>query len=209
MYFFDNVIKLDIYSLFILILIISANFLAQLFPCKFQKHLKENMILKHIFGLFTIVFFVLLSAPLDDKSLYNIFSKSIMLYIIFTALTKVQIFIFYIILALLMTTYIIILQKNYIKQTIKDAKQENEGKENEGKENEGKSNIVYYDTILYWMYILIIILIVIGLLVYMGEKKIEYNKNFTYITFFLGKTVCKNNTEISKNMLHSFYRAFV
>ena len=41
-------------AVFIFTLIISGNFLAQLFPCKIQEALTENIYIKHIFGFFTL-----------------------------------------------------------------------------------------------------------------------------------------------------------
>ena len=38
---------------------------------------------------------------------------------------------------------------------------------------------------------LIVVLTAIGFLIYMGEKKLEYSKNFSYHTFFLGKPSCR------------------
>ena len=42
--------SISIYSIFILFLIISTNYLGELFPCRVQKLLSQNVYLKHIFG---------------------------------------------------------------------------------------------------------------------------------------------------------------
>jgi hypothetical protein len=41
------------------------------------------------------------------------------------------------------------------------------------------------------------LLILIGVIVYVGEKKSEYGKQFQWGTFFFGKTTCKGDKEIS------------
>ena len=58
----------NIFTIFIFILIISGNFLA-LVPCKLQDELNNNMYVKHLFGLFTMIFFVTLAAPVKDKTI--------------------------------------------------------------------------------------------------------------------------------------------
>ena len=92
------------------------------------------------------------------------------------------------------------LATTYIINIIKDEEDENN---KESKEN--KDNI--YDTITFILYILIFIFIILGVLLYMGEKKIEYKKNFNYITFFIGKSACKGdspNVNVIEAIKHIF-----
>jgi hypothetical protein len=68
------------------------------------------------------------------------------------------------------------------------------------------NQIKIYDNVIFYSYIFILLLTIIGVLAYMGEKKIEYKKNFKYVTFFLGKTVCKHsssNIDMIKALRHS------
>ena len=185
-----------LYTIFILILIISANFLAQLFPCRLQKILLENMLFKHLFGYFTMVFFVVLSAPIDNKSLQKVIPEALLLYLIFILITKVNTHIFYILIILLGICYLITLQKNY------------EIDNNINNSNEKDSNrIKLYNSILNGIYIIIFVLLILGIIIYMGEKKIEYNKNFSYQTFFFGKPLCKYETpkiSIQNAIKHAF-----
>ena len=46
--------------------------------------------------------------------------------------------------------------------------------------------------------ILFITTIIIGFLIYMGEKKIEYKDKFNYITFVFGQSKCKDKTPVIK-----------
>ena len=68
-----------LFFIFIFILIVSANFLAETFPCKLQYQLRNNMLLKHTFGYFTMIFFVVLSSNINNKNIYNIIIKSLIL----------------------------------------------------------------------------------------------------------------------------------
>jgi len=43
-----------------------------------------------------------------------------------------------------------------------------------------------------YLFILFMIVIIIGFIIYMGEKKIEYKDKFSYITFIFGQAQCKD-----------------
>jgi hypothetical protein len=149
------------------------------------------MFVKHLFGFFTMIFFVVLTSGIKNKNILNIIKNSAFLYIIFMLITKCQIHLFFIVIVLLGTTYII----NIIKE------QEIENNKKELNED----NI--YDNITYILYILIFIFIILGVLLYMGEKKIEYKNKFDYITFFIGKHTCKGespNVSMSEAIKHTF-----
>ena len=48
-------------AIFIFLLIISGNYLGNLFPCKVQEQFENNIYLKHFLGYFTLLFFVILT----------------------------------------------------------------------------------------------------------------------------------------------------
>ena len=125
------------------------------------------MLVKHLFGLFTMIFFVVLSSGIKDKNILKLVKTSFLLYILFILISKTQIYTFYIILIFLGLTYIVNIIKENEKENI------NEEKENDKLINEKINN---YEYIMYVLYILIIITTIIGLILYIGEKKIEYKK---------------------------------
>ncbi len=186
----DNI---PIYAIFILILIISANFLAQLFPCRLQKLLSTNIYIKHLFSFLTLLFFVVLTAPLDDKSLHNIFYKSLILYIWFILIMRTDPYIFVLLLLIIAIIYILVLKENELKANIEDIKEEK-------KDNLEKELKIYNDQINFIQNInqkllySAIILTIIGFLLYMGEKKCEYKKDFCYLIFLFGRPSCKNKS---------------
>jgi hypothetical protein len=184
MYFENKLLDTKIFLIFIFILIVSANFLAEIFPCRLQYLLKNNMLVKHLFGFFTILFFVRLSNS-DDKNLLNIIKHSFLLYLIFILISKSNIYFFYFILLCLGITYIINLQKEDDTEKFKN---------NEINQQEYDKKIKTYDIITYVIYILIFIATIIGIFIYMGEKKIEYKKKFNYLTFFIGSPKCINKS---------------
>ena len=203
----------NIFNIFIFILIISGNFMA-LVPCKLQDELNNNMYVKHLFGLFTMIFFVTLAAPVKDKTISAVTLNSFLLYLLFILITKVHVKIFYVIAVLLGSTYITVLLKEADIGTINANASATDVKNNDtmeqSKENPKKvilnNQLKIYYNVIFYSYIFILLLTIIGVLAYMGEKKIEYKKNFKYVTFFLGKTVCKHsssNIDMIKALRHS------
>ena len=73
-------------SVFVLLLIISGNFLGELMPCRVREELSSNMILKHFFGYLTLVFFAIVTV--FKTSSMNILFLSFLVYVYFIVLSK-------------------------------------------------------------------------------------------------------------------------
>ena len=197
-YMKEILINTNIFCVFIFILIVSANFLAETFPCRMQYLLRSNMLVKHLFGFFTMIFFVVLSSGIKGQNIFKIVQSSFLLYILFILISKSQIYIFYIILLFLCITYIINIIKEEEKENLK---------KDEKIDKLINEKINNYEYTIYVLYILIIILTIIGVILYIGEKKIEYKNTFSYITFFFGKPSCKGkspNTNLFKALKYAF-----
>jgi len=193
------------YATFILVLIISANFLAQLFPCRFQRALQTNMYLKHLVGLLTLNFFVLLSMPEFSSSLYEGIKSSVLLYAAFMIITRTDATIFYLLLFLIGVSYLIHLNIGIlVKKTEKDktvvddsAKTDvasvsnpKESDQTITPENKIITDIEYYNNVAYYINIITIVLTIIGFTVHLGENKYEYKSKFSYMNFMFGRTEC-------------------
>ena len=179
----NNLLSIDFYPLFILIMMISSNFLAEIFPCRFQELLSSNNYIKHLFGYLTLVFFVSLNINNLNTNIVDLFKKSLMLYIGFMILTKTNKNVFLVILILLGLLYII-----HLKKTLELSNKE---------DHNNKEHKKYIDTLDNYINIIktsIVGLLGIGFLLYLGEKKYEYGKNFNYLTFLVGKPNCKGNS---------------
>ena len=172
-------------GLFIFILIISGNFLAELFPCRFQKALTDVIVLKHLFGFLTLLFFVSLQTPLDTFNLTDAFKNSGILYILFLLLINSHYTTFIVSMVLLTVSYLLTLK---IKEN------------NSNNHDNDKEDIIKIQTsndtlknIQSQLHIIVIIVIGLGFLSYLGIKKSEYNKKFSYFTFIFGKGSCAND----------------
>lgn len=164
-------------SIFILYLIISGNFLANLFGCRTQEALNTNMWLKHLLGFMTMYFFVVL---VDSKSKWSDSPRTQMLftllfYVIFILTTRMD--------YKWWLAFIIGLSVIYILQVYKD---------HEKTEDQERQQLETYQK--YITYVVGII-ILLGFMIYYGRKKAEYGKNFDHMTFLLGKTSCSFNKE--------------
>ena len=78
--------KLPLYSVFILFLIIASNYIGELFPCKMQSILVENVYLKHFIAFLTLMFFVVLTDPFIGTSFNKIIENSFKMYVVFLLL---------------------------------------------------------------------------------------------------------------------------
>ena len=189
-------------ALFIFLLIISGNYLGNLFPCRVQSLLDNNILLKHFLGYFTLFFFVLLTLPDRDndvgvfsQSLIELMSGSFLVYIFFILLSKTPSFIWLIVFFMSAIIYVLELHKNDYDK-------------NESKENfyilKTVKDVTRVQEILFK---LAIVITIAGFFIYMGEKKFEYKNKFSYITFIFGKSQCKNFTH-NKSLINSVKHIF-
>lgn len=179
--------QIPLHTIFIFFLIISANYLGQLYPCKIQEVFSSNIYLKHLFGYLTLLFFVLLAEPNIATSFSNIISKALLLYIIFLFLMNTNVLFFICAITSLAIIYLISIKKNDTLTPM--------------------SHHIYYNQVNDALYIAFGIFVTIGFLIYMGEKKIEYKKKFNYLTFLFGKPICKGFSPKTK-YIDSLFAAF-
>lgn len=179
--------NLPLYSVFILVLMITSAYFEHLFPCHFQRLLRQNMYVKHFFGFLTLLFFVVLLLPIESKSLSHIFKISVPLYLWFIIFTRTSLYFFVTILVLLAITYLIYLHINDLKEVYSTMIESYQKKSLMEK-------IKWYEQVDRMFYILISVLMVIGWLLYMGEKKYQFRKDFSYLTFLFGDTTCPRSS---------------
>lgn len=185
--------NIPIWNIFVLFLIIAANYLGELFPCRVQNLLESNIYLKHIIAFLTLSFFVILTDTTSNYKSNEIFSISFTLYILFIILARNNKVFFLINLVILAILYVMKLQLTDYEKNVDE-----------------KSNDIFYERLLIIEKVLTVIffvLLICGFLIYMGEKKIEYKNKFNFITFFFGKPSCKLNSP-TINYVESFLAAF-
>lgn len=187
--------EIPIFNVFVMILIISANWMGALYSCKFRALLTNNMYVRHLFGFFTMTFFVVISNSSEIMNLNSILYLAVALYTFFIMMLRTPLMIFLSILFLLLICYLLSMKKNeVIENKLLDAKI----KEKSLNIIENMNNIAS---------VIAYTLLIFGFIIYLGQKKIEYKKKFSYIVFLLGKSECINfspKTNYVSGMLHSF-----
>jgi hypothetical protein len=186
---------IPLYNIFIMILIISANWMMALYPCRFRTLMTNNILLRHIFGLFTMLFFVVLTNTEKDPKLKTLSIDALCLYALFIILLRTPLFIFIAILILLGALYVLNIKKKEIKGE--------ESLEEKAKEEQLRIISIMTNSISIISYILL----VSGFFIYLGQKKLEYKNQFSYFTFMLGKTECKDSspkTSYISGIMHAF-----
>lgn len=187
----DDIVFSSPKSIFVLYLIISGNFLANLFGCRTQEALGNNMFLKHLLGFMTMYFFVVLvdsNSKLSDSPQTQLL-YTMLFYIIFIMTTRMDYKWWIVFIIGLSLIYILEVYKGHKKTKEEDSK----------KYEEYQRYLTYF----------IGLVILIGFIIYYGRKKLEYSENFDHLTFLLGKTSCSFNKEpIEISDYEAFMKAF-
>lgn len=178
--------EIPLHMVFVLYLIISSNFLAQLFPCRLQYALNNSMFAKHVVGYMTLLFFVVLSSG-EKYSTSEALYYSFLIYTLFLISTRMTFSYFKVFITLLGVLYIIHL---YEKELV------------------GNKKLNIFRSILQ---VFVLVLLLLGFMFYYIEKRVEYRNNFSFSTFLLGKPTCRNKSPTVSGMevVEFFKKMFV
>ena len=163
-------------------LIISGNYIGELLSCRTQKLFSTSMISKHIIALLSLYFFVIVSDSKLQK--YNpviTLLGTLLIYLYFLCMAKVESKFFLYTLVILTIIAFTQIYREYLET-------------NKDKLTQFEQHVYERINLIQKTFIGLTVLITfIGLLTYLGMKKIEYKKDFSYLLFFLGKPQCRNN----------------
>ena len=166
-------------NVFILFLVLAGGFLQPLFPCNTTKLFTESKLLRHILGFFTLIFFVVVSdTELDDyMPLGTILSTSAVIYLWYLLASKMTANWWLVLVVLLGSLYIINLYEERQKKEdpviaahLATAK-----------------NVILGSSLF---------ITLIGFIIYLGEKKLDYRGKFNYSDFFLSTPACKGTPTV-------------
>jgi hypothetical protein len=107
-----------VYSVFLLILIISGSTLLELFSCRIRYLFNNSILLNHFIAYLTLVFFIVITIPVREKHILRIIPGSVILYAFFLGLIKTAFPYFVSILAIIMVIYILVLYKSELQDEI-------------------------------------------------------------------------------------------
>jgi hypothetical protein len=184
-------------GLFLFFIILFSGYITEVLPCGFQKLATSNIIIKHLLSYLILFISVVLFTDQDINNRENIIKSigiSLVLYVWVIIMTKMNIYFFLLLILLLLILYILV---QYKKQKTLD------------KTITPKDNkiIKLVNEILF---ISIIIITILCVLVYYGEKKYEYREKFNWSHFLFGKIVCNEKSEsVSfKNYIYAIFRKY-
>ena len=171
-------------AFFAIYLIIACNYIGEIFGCKFRKLLQDNIYMKHLVAYLTFLFLVILVSVENittKEGLLNSLLYSVIFYVWFILTTSTYIWITILIIILFFVMYSIKLRIKNI-ENIKEKREEEE-------------TLIKVNNIIL---IISLIITILGVLHYMYLKYNELNKrknikNFSLVTFFLGKVKCRND----------------
>lgn len=165
----------SIRAVFLLFIAISANFLGNTLNCGMQFDLVTTPILRNIF-LYIIIVFTIDFTSKNSMSVGEILSKSLIIYIFYIMLSKQDYVSMYIIIILLIATYLCYLQTNYLKQNNTDIDIDIDTK--------------FYDDLTSFLIVGIGLITLIGFIMYFNKQYNEHNADFDISKFIFGTNQC-------------------
>jgi len=170
-------------NLFILYLVLAGQFLSPLFPCNTSRLFMDSMWLRHILGFLTLVFFIVATdTELDDYiPLGTVLTSSVLIYLWFLVSSKMTANWWLGLVVLLAILYMI------------DLYQERQIKE----DPRMRQSLALAKNVILG---LSLVLTLIGFLIYVGEKKLDYKGKFDYMTLILGTSTCKGTPNVRPYM---------
>jgi hypothetical protein len=166
-------------NLFVLYLVLAGRFMVPLFPCNTRAFFADSALVRHLIGFVTLMFFcVVTDSELDGyMPLGTLFATTIIIYFWFLISSKMTANWWFILVAMLAAIYIIDIYR--------------QGKENIPSELEEQ-----FTTAKKVLIGLSLAVTLVGFLIYIGEKKLDYKSKFDYATLILGTTTCKGTPNI-------------
>lgn len=159
----------SIRAVFLLFIAISANFLGNTLNCGLQFDLTTTPILRNLF-LYILIVFTIDFTSKKSMSVQEILSKSLIIYIFYIMLSKQDYITMYIVIILLISTYLCYLQSSYLKENDKDT--------------------IFFDELSSFLIYGIGIITIIGFLMYFSRQYNEHETDFDIIKFIFGTNQC-------------------
>jgi hypothetical protein len=164
-------------GIFLLILAVSGNFIAETLGCKSQKLLSENMYVKNMIIILIIYFSLGLTNEDNSIAPHEMMKTSLSIWIFFLIFNKMSLP--FTITSFLLISIILII-KNY-----KDYYEAKDKKKNRDK-------IIQLKNIASKIFILNLLVIIVGFILYFRKQYSEHSSDFSFISFIFGKAQCQS-----------------
>lgn len=159
----------SIRAVFLLFIAISANFLGNTLNCSLQFDLTSTPILRNLF-LYILIVFTIDFTSKSSMSVDQIMTRSLIIYIFYVMLSKQDYLTMYIVVILLIASYLCFLQTNYLKENKKDTK--------------------FFDDLYSFLIFGIGAVTLIGFLMYFNKQYNDHRADFDIGKFIFGTNQC-------------------
>lgn len=166
-----------IQGIFLLIVAVSGNFVAETMGCQTQKILSENMYVKNAVIILIVYFSLGFASSEHNTSPINILKQSLLIWSFFLMFNKMEIFFSAMVVAMLI---VLLICKDYIAYYERD-----------DKDKHMKTINTLSQTMDYLFYSVMITTIV-GFGMYFKKQRSDYFSTFSYSTFLFGSPKCSN-----------------
>jgi hypothetical protein len=164
-------------GIFLLILAVSGNFVAETISCQSQKLLSTNMFAKNIIILMVIYFSLGFASSEKIVNPITLAGNSVVIWLFFLLFNKMDIQ--YTVISIVGMFAILVL-KNFVDYYVAS------------KENAHMVPILVKG--MDFLFASVCLTVIVGFLLYFKKQYREYYKSFSFITFIFGKTTCKSLT---------------
>lgn len=176
----------------IIYIIVAVNFMMgkmKDFSCNVQRLVNDNLYAKHVFNMVAVFFVIVIFTRNAPQHPAFIVAMTIAMYLYFILLTRCDVVFLMGFIMCMCIIFYIEADKQYKLTQVKEEAEKGAIKSG----SEEKQMIVN---------IVAMILVVIGVVVYMGQHSFEYKKNWDWLKFFLGVAKCQGNGSVS----HGFWK---
>lgn len=180
----ETTMNTSIKGIFLLILIAASNFNSETLGCQTQSLLNNSMFSKHLLNLVLIYSAINLTSNSNLDHPNSILKRTFYVWLGYIFFIRMPLRVTIIVFILLFTTYII---SNYIHYY---EKKDEENKKNVGTTSMNSALISNLSKARKILFNIIPIIIAVGVIIYVIQKKKEYGKKFDAYTFIFGKNVC-------------------
>ena len=170
-----------IMGIFLLIIGVGGNFIAETMNCQIQKVLTENMYAKNLVLLVIIYFSLDFSSSEDKVHPFELAQRSLWIWLFFLVFNRMDIkysstiFIFLI---------LILISKNYLVYY------ENSKDEKDEKDENLQQKINFVEKTSEVSVTIIMLTMIVGFSLYLIKQRKEYKDKFSYLDFIFGKRKC-------------------
>ena len=198
----------------ILALMMSANYLGELFPCQVQSVFANNMLVKHLLGFLSLMIFIVLTKPTLYTST-NFVYISVILYAGFMLLSKLNYIIWFLVFGIFAIIYVLHVYLSQIElenqinsnrigsNTVRPDDNDKIPTEDISTKIEGIKQIQQY------LFLTTLPISIVGLFHYIGEKKLEYGiRGFNLKKILVDKPKCSEVIHEYRGFINTLIYAF-